>query len=326
MKRTLKSSLQLRYFVFFLLSLGSLGLVYGQREAVCTGTAQIELSRYETRVALEKKARDLAIINALENEFGTVIVQGNTTYLKTVQSGDDVNSSSSFNMIANSQVKGELVEVLDQSFTEVTGIKVIGGKSIEVTDLKCDIKIKGRELIITPIEFDAYPLVCQDPKCVRVDFTDGDELYFYFNTPVEGYLYIYLDDAQNVYCLLPYADMPSKYTGGFPVKTDQEYLFFANNGKFHGMEDMDFMVEQYNLTAESPQDFNRMYVVFSSVPLNKLKTDDEAKNLLTSEDLAAGFSVPRYTSTRDFQKWLAKSRGLNNNLQIKMIDITISEK
>ena len=289
-----------------------------------TGEAQIELSKYEARVLQEKKVKDLAILNALEQGFGTVMVQGSTTYLKNIQEGNSTSSSQSFTMMATSQVKGELVEVLDVFFKAVQGVKNISGKEVVVTDLVCTVEITGRELVLTPVEFEGYPLACKDKNCVKVDFLENDQLYFYFNAQQPGYLSVFLDDGNEVYCLLPYMDMPQRYASGFPIAPEQDYLFFSDDSKHHQMDDLDFYVDTYSLSAESPIDINKLYVVFSTQPMNTLNAKKSIDNL-SKEDLDAGYDIPRSISTKKFQNWLQRNRALNDQLQIKMIDITISK-
>ena len=96
----------------------------GAQEIVKTsGTAQVELLKTQSRQQVENVAKDLATINALEKAYGRVIIQGNSTYLTNVTSGEKQEVNSVFNMIANTTVKGEVVEVLILIFQMLLVIK-----------------------------------------------------------------------------------------------------------------------------------------------------------------------------------------------------------
>ena len=63
-----------------------------------------------------------------------------------------------------------------------------------------------------------------DEKSASTDFKDGDDLFLSFQSPVNGYLSVYLVDAENnAYCLLPYR---AQQAGIYKVEANRRYLFF----------------------------------------------------------------------------------------------------
>src|SRR3989304_2668905 len=126
-----------------------------QRIVTETGSAQTELPDYKSRKQVEHEAEELAIVDALEKAFGRVIVQGNSTFIQNINTGEKTETNSVFNMIANSTVKGEVMEIVNKDFSEIEGYKVIGNKKEKIIYLKCDIKVKAREIVV---QFPLLPL------------------------------------------------------------------------------------------------------------------------------------------------------------------------
>lgn len=288
-----------------------------------TGSWQIQLLNTVSRADAEKQVLNLATINALENKFGKVIIQGNSTYIKNITNGEETKSQTSFNMIANTTVAGEVVEILDKTYEDIESYDDKNKKRI---DIKCIVKLKARKKIQPTIEFETYPLGCTDKKCKTTDFKNNDDFFMYFKSPVSGYLTIFLDDTEESFRLLPYQNMSSKYEGGMPIKADKEYFLFSNNPKFNYNEDSDFEEDTYQLTTENVKDLNRLFIIFSKNPLNKpnLETDIK-KDLLSDREVKQGFSVPSSLPSEKFQQWLIKHNSVRTDIQTMPIDISISK-
>ena len=301
----------------------------GQKKVRTTGTAQIEWINTMSKVEAEQKAQDLATIDALEKAFGRVVVQGNATYISNVNSGEKVETNTTFNMIANTSVKGEVVEVLDVNYSEVKGYRTVNGKREEITDIKCEITVLAKEIVEIPVEFDAYTLSCDNINCKSTEFVDGSDFFMYFKSPVSGYLSIYLDMTGETLRILPYMEMPENYESGFPVKADNEYIFFSTAPEHNYKGEKEFyLVDELELTAEKEIDLNRIFVVFSTSPINKPKLKQENKNLdnrfLSEFEKDKGYKMPYSLRSEDFQDWLNKNRSYRKEeMQVSIIDISI---
>ena len=302
-------------------------ILFSQQTVKTSGEAQVELTENRSRQDVKNEAKDLAVVNALERAFGSVIIQGNSTYISNVNTGEKTETNSVFNMIANTSVKGEVVEVINEKYEDVKGYKVIEGEKIEVTEIKCEITIRARELTEPPIDFTTYPLACTNIKCRTTSFIENDTLFLYFMSPISGYLYVYLDDGKDSQCLLPYSNMPVEYESGMPVKADREYIFFSKKPEHNYFENKDFEEDVYTLFSESKKDINRLFIIFSKTPLNKPKLVSNAKSgQLTKNELDEGYTMPKALKSEKFQKWLNKNRSYSiNDMQVEIIDITITK-
>lgn len=302
-------------------------ILLSQQTVKTSGEAQVELTENRSRQEVKKEAKDMATVNALERAFGSVIIQGNSTYISNVNTGEKTETNSVFNMIANTSVKGEVVEVISEKYEDVKGYKVIEGKKIEVTDILCKITIKARELAEPPVDFTTFPLACININCKTTSFAENDDFFLYFLSPITGYLSVYLDDGKDSQCLLPYSNMPVEYESGMPVKADRKYVFFSNKPEHNYFEDNDFEEDVYTLSSESKKDINRLFIIFSKTPLNKPKLVSNVKTgQLTKQELDEGYTMPKTLKSEDFQKWLNKNRSYRkNDMQVEIIDITITK-
>jgi len=301
--------------------------VIGQKTVKTSGEAQVELTETRSRQEVKKEVMDMAIVNALEKAFGRVIIQGNSTYISNINTGEKTETNSVFNMIANTSVKGEVVEVINEKYEDVKGYKVIDGKKIEVTEILCKITIRARELTDPPIDFTTFPLACTNIKCKTTSFTENDDFFLYFLSPISGYVSVYLDDGEYSQCLLPYRNIPVEYESGIPVKADREFIFFSREPEHNYLKDEDFEEDVYTLYSDSKKDINRLFIIFSKTPLNKPKLENNVKiEQLTEQEMAEGYTMPKALKSEDFQKWLNKCRSYRkNDMQVEIIDITITK-
>ena len=294
--------------------------LYGQKTVTVSGSAQIEVSEDKSIREIKDRAKQMATIDALERAFGRVVIQGNSTYISNVQTGEKVETNTVFNTIANTSVKGEVVEVLDEKYSNVEGVTIIDGKKTPVTEMRCDIEIKAREMVTPPVEFLSYPLACTRENCKTTSFKNEDDLYMFFSTPSSGYLSIFLDDKSDTYCLFPYSSMPSEFEGGVPVVADKKYILFTRDPAFNYFPGVNYQADEYQLSSNSSQEMNRLFVIFSKLPLNK-------PFLEGVKDIANGYKLPRQLKSEDFQRWLNKYRSLDKSkAQVSIIDITITKK
>lgn len=310
------------YFVFFTLCIAD--SIAQESIITATGIATVDFPEYKSRIEVEKQVQDLAITDALERAFGRVIIQGNSTYIKNVNTGQQTKTFSTFNMIGNSYVKGEVLEILDKTFKEKIGKKIIDNQQKEYKELECTIKIKAREITEAPININASPIKYPNKYAKTNEFHDGDTLYLYFYSEESGYLSIYFDDNQYSYCLLPYRNIPEEYKGGIPIAAGKDYILFSDKYNRQYFRDLLAFQDTYILTTNEIFEMDRLFVIFSKDPLNKPvfkdNIDEEKINEIKKEQ---GFSLPDGLKSEDFQRWLMKNRSIRKDVQITYVDITI---
>lgn len=244
------------------------------------------------RIALER-----AKIQAIADEFGTIVSQSNTTMVSN-RNGE---SSTDFFSLGGSEVKGEWIETIGEPSYDINyeqGMLVV----------KAIVSGRIREIVSAQIDIKAEVL-CNgtDLKFARTDFKNGDDLYLYFQSPVDGYLAVYLLDevSQMVYCLLPYKNSSEAVT---PIKHDKPYIFFS--AKHAG--DKAHLVDEYTMTCNSSVERNTIYVVFSPNEFTKANSNNV-------EEL-----LPQELPFEEFQKWLVKGRNRDKGMTLTNIQISIT--
>ena len=242
------------------------------------------------RTALER-----AKITAIADVFGTLVTQNNSTILINKNGKSD----SQFFSLGGSEVKGEWIETTKGPIYDVSyenGILVI---SVEVHGVI-------RELTSSSIDCIAKILRNgMDEKYESTDFRNGDDMYLYFKSPIDGFILAYMFDetTNQVVRILPY--IKSSF-GSFPVKGDKEYVFFKKESR------MDYQTDEYTMTATQPIEFNTLYIIFS--PTKIIKTNDK------SDESHDGIRVLKY---EDFNKWLV---GIKKQATAKVFEQTIKVK
>ena len=244
------------------------------------------------RIALERSK-----IQAIADEFGTIVSQSNTTLVSN-RNGE---SSTDFFSLGGSEVKGEWIETIGQPEYKINydqGMLVV----------KAIVSGRIREIVSAQIDIKAEVL-CNgtDLKFARTDFKSGDDLYLYFQSPVDGYLAVYLLDevSQMVYCLLPYKSSLEAVT---PIEHDKPYVFFS--AKHAG--DKAHLVDEYTMTCNGSVERNTIYVVFSPNVFAKANSNNVDELL------------PQELSFEEFQKWLVKGRNRDKEMSLVQKSITIN--
>ncbi len=245
------------------------------------------------RTALER-----AKIQAIADEFGTIVSQSNATRIEN-RGGE---SQMDFLSIGGSEVKGEWIETVSEEFDN----PVFEGGMMIIT---CRVKGKAREIVTAQIDLQAKVLRNGvEDKFESDQFRSGDDLYLSFQSPLKGYLAVYLVDAdRQAFCLLPYQN---QNTGIYPVEANRRYLFF--NMKAAPVEERG-VVDEYTMTCERSSEHNQIYVVFSTNPFAKAADDGVTEGL------------PRQLPYEDFQRWLVKCRKHDTQMNLRMIPIMIKK-
>lgn len=250
-----------------------------------TGTYWIE--NFSSQKDAEAKAVAEAVNDALINRYGVF------TDTKTTTNVVDINGEGKSEFVSTgvSRLRGELVKILEAGDFQH---KFVDNKlQITVT-----VRILAREKSTSDIDLLCKLLRNKDDKSESLNFYDGEDIYFYFRSPVDGYLAVYLEDEnQTVYNLLPYRDDPN---GSVRISHNKNYLFFCDDKKYFATHSdmvppLDFsMVTGLFLTCPEGTVTNKMYILFSPNPFTR-------SNAEWSDSLP-------HLSSSEFQDWLGKCR------------------
>lgn len=274
----------------------------GLAQSVKTVNASYTYYAPETMSVEEAKrtALDRAKIQAIADEFGTIVSQSTSTVISNKNGEPDTQ----FFSIGGSDVKGEWIETIGEP---VYNIRF--DNHFLVVD--CTVKGKAREIESAKIEFVAKPLRNGTTlKYESTEFKDGDDLFLYFKSPINGNLAVYLLDetTQTVYSILPYKAEDITAT---PIERDKDYIFFSVKDAERGEKGK---VDEYTLNCENTKEFNTLFVLFSPTDIGKktsFKSEVEDK--------------PNNIKYEDFKKWLSKSMTKNKLLQTTQISISIQK-
>ena len=286
--------------VFLLITLP----VFSQKIKTVEGEYMYHAPENVTIEQAKRTAVERAKIQALADEFGTIVSQSSTTSIANING----QSSTNVLVLSGSDVKGEWIEDLGEPKVQVN----YEGDMLVVT---AKVKGKAREILSAGVDFTSKILRNgKEDKFESDDFKNGDDLYLAFQTPAKGYLAVYLVDAENMaYCLLPYRNQTD---GIYPVNANQRYLFFCPEEAPEGER---ALVDEYALTCERQMEYNYIYVIFSRNQFTK--ANDAASN----KQIDGYAGAPRELSYEDFQKWLGKCMKHDAEMNMKKIPITIKK-
>ena len=245
------------------------------------------------RVALQR-----AQLQAIADAFGTIVTQTNATTVKNENGKSDVSLLS----LGASEVKGEWLRTDGEPEYEL---------AYEDGMLAVTVRVKGviREIVNAAVDFQARVLCNGTEDRFEQDrFRNGDDLYLSFQSPVDGYLTVYLLDAEGTaYCLLPYRGD----TGGrVAVKGNRRYVFFSVDDVPAGEQGM---VDEYVMTCGNGKELNQIYVIFSPQLFTK------------AVDYAGEGLQPRELPYEEFQQWLFDCRKQDREMRVEVKHIVISD-
>jgi len=276
-----------------------------------TGIFETELSNNESKDAAKKRAKEGAIINALEKAFGTAVFQGNSLFVKNITTGEKTQTTTGFNTIAETYVKGEVIEQLNIEFSEIPFEKIINKKKEFGTIIKCQLKIKAAEYSEPTANFDAFSLNCTDTtNCKTTSFKRNEDFFLYFKSPKNGYVAVFIDDNESSSLLFPYVTNREKYYDGYPIIQNKEYVLFSKEKQFNPEK---LIVDE--LTWETRENLEKLTIIFSP---NKFDLPD-----LKSKK---SYEIPQSLPSTEFNKWLIQLRKKSKEIEIKKIVLnTIQE-
>lgn len=266
------------------------------------GSAQVRMESNMTENDVYKLAEELAKIDALQS-FGTIADQEFNMMIKE--------GKADYNIIAKTEIRGEWIETIDGPFFKEDFKQEKTGQGIRnIKWITCTIKGKAREL--TPrAQIDFYPLNYPNLSNRTTEFTDEGNLFFYFKSPVDGYLSVYLDDGNSTSRLLPDTYSPPEFEKGVRVTGDKSYIFFSpehNNLQQEG-------VEEYMMFTTQKIEFNYLYIIFSENPF--------VKPILHDKQIINGNTIPKSLRSDKFQQWLIDNKYADPAFQVQRMAITL---
>lgn len=253
----------------------------------------------ETPEQAERTAIEKAKQKALEEKFG-LDVSSITNTLLINSTGDGKNqSSSNIFSLGETAVRGEWIETIKEQILE---------KKYDNGFWYVKVHVEGRARNYSSEKADIHYAFVRDIQDVEppVTFRDGNNIFLRFSSPVAGSLCVYLiDEGQNAYCLLPYANNSA---GVQTVEANKDYLFFSL--KFNADAD------EYQLTCEKSSEQNMLYLIFSPNDFTKAADKQGGKNVRDEQ-------LPRELSYETLVKWLARNKTKDPNMVVRTELITI---
>lgn len=236
----------------------------------------------------KQTALQRAKIQALADEFGTIVMQNNLSRIENNNGKSDVD----FWMLGNSEVKGEWIEDTENPIFDITYEQ-------DMLVIKCIVKGKAREITTAKPIFEVKVLRNGTTSKFESDnFKSGDDLFLSFKSPIDGYLNIYLYDGyENVVEMLPYR---AETIGATQIKGNQQYVFFSSKDATKEHE-----VDEYTITCSGILELNQIIVVFSENPFNKVVHNEGVVEIKT------------------FQRWLSKLKSQDKKACSQAISIQV---
>ena len=276
-------------------------LVSGEDVFYAPSTLSLEQAKKEALQQARKKV--------LEAKFGTTINSTTNIHLGN-NDAEDASSHTEVQTISMNEVKGEWIEDTREPVQEISYDKSIQGYTI----IRTQIWGKAREISFAKANIDVQLL---KDTIILYDadvFQDGQSFYVSVQSPVAGYVAVYLlDESEDkAYCLLPAA---ADNRGAVPIKSNSRYVFFSEDyaARHYSTQDHTLGTE-YILTATRSVLFNQLYVVFS--PSEFYKANDK-------QEKSDKYILPRETTIQQFQKWLVSCKIHDSQLVSQMISFRI---
>lgn len=275
----------MKKFLFLALMMASVFSLYCQKTVKVCG----DYTYYPPENITVEKAKNIAVerakIKALEDEFGSIMSQSNTTVTKNSGEISDVN----FYFLGGSEVKGDWIEDIEVNVKP----SYIDGTLI-INSHVCG---KARAITSARVDLDIHTL-CNGTE--SSNYKSGDLFSVKFKSPVSGYLAVFFLDpiSDKVYCLLPYTDGVAR-----AVKSRTEYTFFCSKDPLYSELQEDMFLE-----ADTDLDMNHLFFVFSTNSFNMPLTDDGEISTLSFEN---------------YNKWIQKNKIKDAKIQVeeKIVEI-----
>lgn len=271
---------------------------YSQRTAKVSATYTYYAPETMSVEEAKRVALDRAKIQAIADEFGTVVSQSNST----IVSNENGKSNTQFFSLGGSDVKGEWIETIGRPSYEVS----FAEHNLVVT---CTVIGKIREVRPSKLYFEISILRNnQEAVSDLIIFNNGDEMSLKFQASSSGYLSLFWVDRKSdtVYRILPYCQDSRPLQN---ILANTPYIFFSKSNS-NGMDPR--YIDEYIMTCENGVEHNELFAVFSASEYN-------TQNL---QLLSTGMYG---VSHNDYLSWLARIRRSSDDVLIKKYEIKIIE-
>lgn len=285
-------------FILFILLASSFLVGYSQRAAKVSATYTYYAPETMSVEEAKRVALDRAKIQAIADEFGTIVSQSTSTVI-TNKNGE---SDTQFFALGGSDIKGEWIETIGVPSYEVS----FAEHNLVVT---CTVIGKIREVRPSKLYFEISILRNnQEAVSDHIIFNNGDEMSLKFQASSLGYLSLFWVDRKSntVYRILPYCQDSHPLQ---KILANTPYIFFSKSNS-NGMDPR--YIDEYIMTCENGVEHNELFAVFS----------DKEYNMQNLQLLSTGMYG---VSHNDFQSWLARIKRSSNDMLIKKYDIKITE-
>jgi len=281
---------------------------YCQRIVAVSSSATIRLEQDMTKEEARDRAREMAMITAIEEEFGVYVDSETNIEVKDGQV--------SFHTLGNTRLKGEWLKTNSERFKEdIRTVKGEYGKEYE-TWITVDLKGKIREVVRPIPQFEFSPLRCPSTACETYTFNKKDPFYLSFRSPDEGFLSVFMVEGDNVLRLFPYQDMGGDYLHYAPVIEDYQYILFSID-HLNGWDNTGYAsIDELYMDTEKEVEFLKLVVVFSRNPIPKPLLEDQ-------EEVGEEYILPKSLSRRQFDVWLQDNRIFDEDFFYKTAGIKI---
>lgn len=287
-----------RWFLAVCFCIGVQAVAVAQKTERVTATYTYYAPEHVSIEEARRVALQRAQLQAIADAFGMIVTQSNATRVRNENGKSDVSLLS----LGASEVRGEWLRTDGEPEYDI---------AYEDGMLAVTVRVKGviREIVNAAVDFQAKVLRNgTEDRFEGEEFRNGDDLYLSFRSPVDGFLTVYLLDAEGTaYCLLPYRND----TGGrVAIEGNRHYVFFS-------LDDVPAeersIVDEYTMTCSRDGELNQIYVIFSPQLFTK------------AVDYAGEGLQPRELPYEEFQEWLFKCRKQDPEMRVEVKGILIND-
>lgn len=271
----------------------------------------------ETPQQAKENAVRKAQLKGIADKFGSTISGSNQLSIGLSGQGG---TAESLRVYEVDEVNGEWIQTLDEQ------VKPYTDPSTGMLVYKVKLKGKVRELIQNRIPVE-WSLLINGTDIVKNRLREptyyvGDYMYLYFQSPVDGYLTVYLEDndeSHTTQCLIPYRGMSE---GAFKIEANKPYIFFS---KEDADPEIRSKVARIKMDSHYELDYNQLHIIFSPNEFWKSADYDntDVGRVIKDRDNNAIHLMPRQLVGKTFHTWLAKNRLRDIDMQVFHIDLTI---
>lgn len=296
----------MRLFLAVLLLASSTAL-FAQKPQQVKATYSFMVREDLTMAENKEMAIRLAKVQAVKDQFGEVLIQGNSTFLMSSTSGDPQENKQLYLFSSESILNGEYLRDLEppkiKTYSDAQGklwveARVLGlAAALEHKDPTFTVKLAH----------------CPEEKCITNQFTHGQDFLVQFEAGRSGYLYVFLDDvAENKTKLVFPINNEQLQITSDPHFDPKEQVWLFDGGASHSKSPYsivaDLGTQNASMVGTKQESLNKIYFIFAPQPL-KLPSF-QASGTATTE-LAQLDEMP----LEDFQAWLHKLRAINKDLE-----------